>query len=336
MEASTTEPEPRPHRHLAAWASGAVLAGLVACYWSLADAVYGITIWPAWVWLGFGLPSAAFAWRRARRWGSALALAWLGFVCTFAEEPRSILNQFAAPLEFRASEVTVISLNCAGGDPLAAAEAVARSPSLILFQESPPARELREVVGAGWSLVVGPDASIAAKGRLEAIPIPRWTSNFVAARWWRARTIDPVYVVSLRLAPPVLRFDYWNPACWRAYADGKRRRRIELDALSDFLDTLPADVPIIVGGDFNTPPDASLQERLFGQSFRDSFTQSGQGWGATAINDYPMVRIDQIWVSMGFSTSTRALKTQYSDHRMVLTRVVLMSNVPASRVVTGR
>ena len=81
---------------------------------------------------------------------------------------------------------------------------------------------------------------------------------------------------------------------------------------------LQTSVHLIVGGDFKSPPYddalAPLRDRLF-----DAFRKAGHGRGATGTNDYPLFRVDQIWVSQGFRPeSVTAQNTMYSDHRMVV------------------
>lgn len=280
--------------------------------------MYAVTIWPAWVGFSIGLVPTLLAWRGSARAGRWLVIGWVLFLGAFAEEPCSLARTpFSAAPD--SSAIKVVSLNCAGGDPLAAAEALARVPELVLLQESPSEPELSKLAGGQWSLVAGPDASILARGRLERLKLPHATTNFTAARWTRlapAGSLYVMYVVSLRLTPPVFRLDYWNPACWGAYSANKRNRRVELDQIVAFLHTLPDDATVIVGGDFNTPPDRWTQAKLRA-GFTDCFAESGRGWGATGVNEIPMVRIDQIWHRGGVSTAARAIKTEHSDHRMV-------------------
>jgi len=79
---------------------------------------------------------------------------------------------------------------------------------------------------------------------------------------------------------------------------------------------------IIFGGDFNVPANdgclAPLHDRL-----TDAFSLGGIGWGHTALNDVPLFRIDQIWVSRNLSVkSVRAYRSKNSDHRMVVCRLL--------------
>jgi endonuclease/exonuclease/phosphatase (EEP) superfamily protein YafD len=77
-------------------------------------------------------------------------------------------------------------------------------------------------------------------------------------------------------------------------------------------------MPTIVAGDFNAQPGSygltAMPDRL-----RDSFYEAGSGWCHTAVNDYPLARIDQIWISPEIvAFQSKVQKTVNSDHRMVI------------------
>ena len=328
--ASTEDKSDRPKggRGLAAWFAVLLAAVISPLYAMQPDAAYALTIWPAWVWVIPALPAIVLAARRSRAHGALTLIVWIAFAGVFVEEFFTMPRGLFPSADVQPGEVQVVSLNCMGGDGAAVVEAVSHPNTLVLLQESPSPRELKLLVEAvwgtqGWDLVAGPDGSIFAPGNLEELVLPDRTSNFVAARWTRAPSATPIYVVSLRLSPPVLRFDYWNPECWTAYARDKRSRREELAGVVAFLDRLPAGAPVIVGGDFNAPPDRSIQWSLRAR-YLDTFEASGRGWGATGTNDNPMVRIDQIWVRRGMSArSARSTKSRRSDHRLAIAIVGL-------------
>ena len=127
-------------------------------------------------------------------------------------------------------------------------------------------------------------------------------------------------MISLRLFPCPIRLDVWSPDCWRTYQRNREIRRRQLSVIADYIKTLPADEPLIVGGDFNCPPRdavlALLQPRL-----TDAFVAAGRGWGATIIElcGVPLIRIDQIWTSRQLpATSTSAHRVYASDHHLVV------------------
>ena len=64
--------------------------------------------------------------------------------------------------------------------------------------------------------------------------------------------------------------------------------------------------------------------RILKPHLRDAFAEGGSGWPNTIINDTPWSRIDQIWISHHFAVrSGQVLRTEYSDHRMVVIDLVL-------------
>jgi vancomycin resistance protein VanJ len=77
----------------------------------------------------------------------------------------------------------------------------------------------------------------------------------------------------------------------------------------------------IVGGGFNAPVPDKIFKLMKG--FQDAFHESGTGWGNTALNSLPIARPDQIWLKGLHSKSTRAIRTQNSDHRLVVAEIEL-------------
>jgi hypothetical protein len=320
--------------------TGCLIASFVA--WAIAvvvylfrfDLAYALTVYPAWTYAVGGIGIAAAGrprpFSRTVRWPF---LAWFLFVLAFSDETHSLLRIGSWPTErWRTAHregraLRVISLNCAGGDPLAAAETGRFDPDIVLFQESPSREEVetvaRKLFGTNAGVVWGPDGSIIARGRLEALGLPKRTGDFVAATY-QTPNGGQVLVVSLRLTPPVLRFDYWNPECWSDYAANLRSSQNELQQISAFVATQRGDRPIVMGGDFNAGPTPQLAW-VMPKGVRDTFTAAGRGWPYTAVNEWPLVRIDQIWASDSLEAdAVFAQQTVNSDHRMVICDILLM------------
>lgn len=304
------------------WGLCVVLTLLYLFRW---DLVYAATVYPAWVYAIGGLGIAALGrpkpfWK-GWRWP---LLFWTCFVLAFSEEPYSLLRMGSWPSadwtsKRHVSALRIVTLNCAGGLPEAAAEVSHLEPDIVLLQESPGKAELeklaKQLFGDKGRVVRGPDASILAREPLTSLDLPKATGDFVAART-SLPDGAPCLVVSLRLTPPVLRFDYWNPACWSEYADNLRTRRDELSSIVRFVSAHRGNAALVMGGDFNAGPTPGLA-RVMPQDLTDAFKAAGAGWGHTAVNDYPLVRIDQIWVSPQMDIQrSYARKTVNSDHRM--------------------
>lgn len=298
-------------------AIAALLLALI--YRQRTDSLAALTIWPYWTFGLGGILVLLFKVRLNRIRARVIAVGiWLALWWFVGDEPRALARSIVG---IAPSSLRVISLNCAGGQIEAAQEVTAKHADIVLLQESPNKPELeklRQQLGKDWSLINGPDASILLRGQLKPVDLPKGTGNFMAAWATMAAIKEPVLVLSLRLNPPILRLDLWNPDCWHTLSVNKAARRDELEAIADFVTSQANDKPVILGGDFNTPPDRTITNCL-DPLVCDSFVAAGRGWGATALNEYPMVRIDQIWASPHFKpVRTIAQKTQNSDHRMVI------------------
>jgi endonuclease/exonuclease/phosphatase (EEP) superfamily protein YafD len=90
-------------------------------------------------------------------------------------------------------------------------------------------------------------------------------------------------------------------------------------------ETLPPDAARIVAGDFNAPQGDKIFS-LLGPRMSDTFAAAGRGLGNTLLNDRPVLRIDQIWVSDEFAVlQAFAHKSSASDHRLVVADVTRQS-----------
>jgi endonuclease/exonuclease/phosphatase (EEP) superfamily protein YafD len=322
---------------LAVALSAALCITLTIYYLFRPDLCAAVTVFPVWFWLFPGLLLLAVGYHRAhRRWFAAALCLWLFYLTLLAEEPKSLIRSLGPvssdweAARQRGEGMRVVSLNCAGGSPEAALEIAAYNPDIVLLQESPPRKEVEEIgrrlFGEQAATLWGLDASIVARGSLEPRALPRALQSYCAQARLRLPNGFQTEVFSLRLQPVPFRADLWNPDCWRTMMRDRRQRRLQLQAVVHRIAATPAPVPVILGGDFNAPQgDAifqSLRPRL-----RDAFSAAGRGWGNTITADYPVLRIDQIWVSDRFHpVSVVARRLQNSDHRLVICDLLPVSS----------
>jgi hypothetical protein len=307
--------------------SACLCLGLTVVYVARPDACAAITVFPSWAWSVPGLSLAAFNLRgRGSRLGRPVFAAWLLFVASLAEEPWSLGRALVRPGSFPSKAgppggvLRVISLNCAIGNRLAAEEVIAYRPDIVLLQESPGRSEVeglaRRLFGAEAGVVHGVDASLVVHGRVIPAELPpALRGYFVQARVKLASGRD-IEVLSTRLLPAVFRADLWSPDCWREQMQNRRSRREQLRALYQRIES--SSVPVILGGDFNAPQGDAVF-RLLRPRLHDAFAEAGLGSGDTILNDFPALRIDQVWVSEAFRAhAVVARRTRNSDHRMVI------------------
>ena len=305
-----------------------VICGVVSlCRIFQPDWLAPVILVPAWCWLILGLMLALLGFRREhkRLFVAALAM-WGVFAFLFVEETRSLLRtEVMSTTEWQAVResghgLRVVSLNCNVGQTRSVEEVADWQPDIVLLQESPGSEQLNRLraalFGENGDSLHGGDVSILTRGKIR----PKFAdpkSHFVHAEVQspNGALID---VVSVRLAPPVSRFDFWMPGFWIDHRNKRIEHREQIVELMRHVRSIPESHHLIVGGDFNAPPaDDSLAELR--QRLSDSFQTSGRGWGATGTNEYPLFRADQIWVSDSLQpASVTAHKTQHSDHRMVV------------------
>jgi len=105
-----------------------------------------------------------------------------------------------------------------------------------------------------------------------------------------------------------------------------RWRRQEIRTVAALADTTRAGgaPAVLVGGDFNATPESLVQENARRAGLRDAWAACGRGDGRTYPADSAVKRIDYLYLTGGAScTEARVLRSDASDHRPLLVRVVL-------------
>jgi endonuclease/exonuclease/phosphatase family metal-dependent hydrolase len=104
---------------------------------------------------------------------------------------------------------------------------------------------------------------------------------------------------------------------------GRRSRLLQALAVARALRSTPG--PTILAGDLNSDP-GDVPARILRQGLLDAQRESGTGPGGTYPQDDPVGRFDYILYDRDLATvpgSTRVRTSESSDHRAVLTRLVL-------------
>lgn len=328
---------------LAASAAGAVAVAVLYTWWPAIAAV--VTYVPVWIWLvpGLMLAMAGGLLLRQRR-AAWLCLVWLLLVAWTADETtsvaRGLATVFAGPAVSEADlgddVIRVISLNTYVSTLEAVEDALKLEPDILLLQEgnnpwridATIARHWGDAYGAVWSR----DPLIFVRGRvIETTPFSRQEDRRWVTGEFELTGGVRVSVVSLRLSSVERRLDLWTPECWLDHAEGARQRAREFDAIRGEIDSIERGMPLIVGGDVNTPGNHRMF-RLLAPRLRDVLEQAGAGWPHTYPRDWPLVRIDRIWASEHFEPiRVRVERTPHSDHRMVVADLKVRTEATEAR-----
>ena len=196
---------------------------------------------------------------------------------------------------------------------------------MIFLQEPPPRLDVEDLVrdlyGSEGDFLYDLDTAILVRGTLEEVGrngSRMFYSHAVAV----LQGGDPVHLVSLRLATGHVQVNIGNLDCWDTH---RRHRRRQMAQLREIAAALPPDASQMVAGDFNAPQGDKIFS-LLGPRMSDAFAAAGKGLGNTILNDRPVLRIDQIWVSDDFAVlQAFARASSVADHRLVVADVTRQS-----------
>lgn len=298
------------------------------------DFLAPVTMVPCLVWLAAMLLVVLFCLR-----GTSNRIAWASIVSVllfgifFVEEVRSFTRfhqqevRAIAQRDTERNSLRVVTVNCNIGSLKCARETKELFPDIVVLQESPGREVLTvladELFGETGQVVSSGDTSILFSGEV-VTKLENKQSHYTQTNA-HLRTGTQVAIVSARLSPPVYRLDFWNRKFWDKHAESRRKHREQLTEIRQSLANIPAGIPTIIAGDFNSVAHDGAFDVLASE-FADAFQINGLGWGATGTNDFPVFRVDQIWTNNHLvPQSVVARKTKHSDHRMVVGDFVLKS-----------
>lgn len=299
-----------------------------ACIWR-PDVLAALTLIPAWCWFVGGLLATTLAWQaRNRRFACGLALLWFAFAIGWVEDLHSIVRVVTIRSDSEVNPgkrpLRIVSLNCAN-DEQCIFDLQRVNPDVVLLQEAPGddglAKMTARLFGDEGRFLAGGDTAILARATIQRKFVDR-SAPFVTGTvlFDDGRTFS---CVSLRLAPPPSRLDFWNADFWLDHQRTRNLHRHQLRQIMAQVHRMSSTSGILVGGDFNTSPlDRALDELR--PNLSDAFDRRGIGWGATGTNDWPLFRVDQIWSSpelIPIRATTE--KTNHSDHRLVVCDAIL-------------
>ena len=261
---------------------------------------------PRWVW---GVPLAVLipAALALRRWRVLVPLAvcaavWVGPVIGLCVPWRRAL---ASGGDAGARPLRILTCNADGGalEP-AALEAFVRqtAPDIIVVQS--PARSDRDLFAnrSGWRSVQDPSFWLAVREpaavhevhQIEDADTGKGVAGPVATVYRLDTPAGPVALANVHLATPrvaleaVIRRDARVAELVRRNVASRRR---QFEALARWAEDVQD--PVVLAGDFNTPPDSSLFREHF-SGYTDAFGVAGLGAGNTYFTRRSGMRIDHV------------------------------------------
>jgi vancomycin resistance protein VanJ len=107
-------------------------------------------------------------------------------------------------------------------------------------------------------------------------------------------------------------------------AEGAEAREEQANHLAQIVRR--AGRPLVLGGDFNSPPDSYACRRMT-ERLQSAFAAGGSGFGWSFPSNHPLLRIDHLFASSDLRVlDCRVLSTKASDHCPVVADLAFVRN----------
>jgi vancomycin resistance protein VanJ len=177
----------------------------------------------------------------------------------------------------------------------------------------------------GWSAVTGGDVYVAARWPmversvtpLRPSPRRKKVAALVDAPFGVFHVVGVHFTTALH-GRTLVRERRRVPSYMRHTAE------VRLEQAEDLLEMVSTvDEPVILAGDFNTPPTGRIYRGLTDR-LTDAFAANGWGWGHTYPTRLPLLRIDYVFHTRHWETVRCVVGgLQGSDHRAVFAELAL-------------
>ncbi len=322
---SAEEKGDRPGRCLAAIARLVARLALlaVATAW-VVEAVWSETTWltalityaPPLVFVGVAAVASVLGWITRER--QALVVGLLAVAVALGTVARPSIHRHQG-LTRTMESVRVVTWNVhnhVDALPAIKARLEALQPDVVCLQEAYDRRFLEVLAGAEAARL----SELVTLSRLKVVragPVPdllRHRDLRVPLEMRVETRSGQLSVLNMHLFSyrPLPGSGLWSKSTRRHALRAIEFRNEELDLVDRWLDEEKGTK--IVAGDFNTPPRGKLYRRVAGR-LADAFATAGNGFGWTFPEQFPLWRIDYVWLGGGLKAlDCRAVSCPPSDH----------------------
>lgn len=269
------------------------------------DAMVAVTLVPVWLWAGVGALIALLCWIICR--GVVPGVLFCLFLITgigLSEEAVGIVRELIISLKKTPTEtppgkiLRIVNVRC-GGEEASLRKAAESSPDVLIVQEAPDKTILEAVAdqlyGVERSVTLVGNKAILGRGEaLAVIGDPNSTVLHVRLKRPDGLVLD---VSNLDLPGCAPSLEMWRPSIWSELITARiENRRLVRNHLGEHPINRQS-IGRIIGGGFGTPPGDDVFRPLENSGMLDTYAEVGTGWGNTFPSDYPLLRLDQVWVS---------------------------------------
>lgn len=310
--------------------SGYVL--IAVCLLNRWDAVAPLTLIPVWIWAAAGALVSLISWIACR--GFKLGVIFCVFLATavgFSEETHGILREAIASFERDgeagsappSDQLRIVSVDCEGRES-SLRRAAEADPDVLLVRGAPDPVQVGnvadQVFGLERSVTQRGSLAILGRGKTLAVQVDGQDRALHVRLKHASGVVLDITNLDLKGCSP--RADFWKPFVWKELVEARvETRRLVRQSLGEhpLNRTL---VARIVGGGLGTPPGDDVFRPLQNAGMLDTFAWSGMGFGNTWPSRYPVLRLDQIWISPNLVPERSVTRLNPdSAHRIVVSEV---------------
>ncbi|MCG8600016.1 MAG: hypothetical protein MI807_07740 [Verrucomicrobiales bacterium] len=325
----------RIQKFLSAFVPAVILllyCGILVCFLNRWDSMVAVTLIPFWAWAAVGVLLCLLSWIFFRGPSSIVVLClWLATSLFFSEETHTLFRELSEAIDPKtvpenAELLRIASFQSTTGE-LDFQRISDLKPDILLLQLSDPKEEtIRELAdhlfGMDGAYFTGGDNAIIARG--EFLNILEDPENNCAHARLRRKDGFLIDITGISLPASIPSPYLWKKSTWDTLTELRKTNRQRVrGCLGENPITRPNTARLVAGG-FNTPPGDDIFRPLETNRMQDSFHVSGHGWGNTFKGEYPLLRLDQIWISenlIPLETETASLPG--SIHRAVVAEVMI-------------
>lgn len=292
------------------------------------DAMVPVTLIPVWAWAGFAMIVAMLNWVICRNVYSVVVFCiWLSVGIVFSEETRGILRELVSgtdPVDETAL-LCVVNVNC-NGEESALRRTIDLAPDIVIMQAAPKEEIIQAVADELWGvdrdIMTHRENAIIAHGEfLNTLAEEDSSTLHVRLRLPKGTIVD---ITDLQLEQCAPTLDMWKPEVWNTLIEARDTNRRLVRAYQGENEMINPRTGRIVSGGFGTPPGDDVYRPLISANLIDTYAEVGISLGNTYPGKFPLLRLDQIWVSENLHPQkTSTLPNPDSEHRTVVTYLKL-------------
>ncbi len=308
-----------------------IFCGVMVCLLNRWDSMVAITLIPIWTWAGFGMLTALISWLLFRgTLNIAVLCLWLISAILISEEPRSFVRELAlsfkgdAPSENQ-STIRIVNINANESEALLR-RVIELKPDIVVIQKAPREKSLEAIAedlyGLDKLLVINQSNAIIARGELiNTLSETEDSTLHLRLKSPEGHVFD---ITNVDLDPYLPSPKLWRKKVWKRLTITRIKNRRLLRRYLGENQMTEGSISRIISGGFGTPPGDDVYRPLETAQLSDAFARAGTGWGNTYPGRYPLVRLDQVWVSPDITPlRVTSQPNPGSTHRIVIADLAL-------------